>query len=484
MLPDFRFVYHSHAGGKMSIDLDPIKRAPRPTGFRPVASIKGAPGTGLVATVMAVLLVHAQPALADGGDAAVPTSGTTVPHTQSESNVTLNNTNDGSNADNDSGQVNDSYQPKGIQLGQFLFLPKVETEETYNSNVFATQVNVKDDLLTTIHPEINLRSQFTEHELDFVVKGDQQFYQTYSQDDQTNGEADLNGRYDFSKNTQGSFLSQAYSSHEDRSSPDPSKVVSPTPVQGLINRANIKSQFDRFSFVGEVEADRLTYDDVKTSTGSLIPNTDRNRWELSVRERGAYEMFPGYAAVMQVTENTHIFDKTEDRYGYDRGSTGYRAETGIGVDVSKLIRGDFLLGYFQQSYNDSRLTDAGGLSMRAVFNWTPTKLTIIVPTIDRTVSDTTTAQASAYDRSSLTVTVRHELQRNIILSGFAGLYYDQYTGVQNQDDITYDTRARVTYAFNSNLYVGAEVGFQSRHSEADLQSFDQLTSMVKLGVQY
>jgi len=70
------------------------------------------------------------------------------------------------------------------------------------------------------------------------------------------------------------------------------------------------------------------------------------------------------------------------------------------------------------------------------------------------------------------------------VTGFGGLYYDQLTGVQNQNDMTYEARAKVIYAFTPELYVGGEVGFLSRRSEAQLQSFDQLTTMVKLGVQY
>ncbi len=439
------------------------------------------PGVGL-AVLVGLAMIQGQPARADAGASETTPNARSA---QSESKVTLETDPAGKETTrSDAERTEDSYQPKGIDLGVFLFEPKIETSEMYNSNVFATQTNVKDDVMTKINPELNLRSEFTEHELDFAIKGDQQLYKNYSHDDQTNVEADILGRYDIGRDVQMNYLGIAYSSHQDRSTPDAVQGVVPTPIQGVLNTANIKAQFDRFSFLGEIKADRLTFDDVKTSNGGLILNTDQNRWELSVRERGAYEMFPGYAAVLQVTENSHIFDKTLDRSGFDRESSGYRAEAGVAVDISKLIRGDFLLGYFQQYYKDSRLPNAEGLTSRVVFNWTPTKLTIVIPSIDRTVTDTTTAQASALDRSALTLTVRHELERNIILTGFGGVYYDQLTGVQRQNDMTYQATARLTYAFTSELYVGGEVGFQSKRSEAQLGSFDQLTTMLKLGVQY
>jgi len=440
-------------------------------------------GASLIPAAIAAVVAGSPvaPALADNAPQTTPAK----PAGSSAANVTLQVNPDSNDADRpDSQRVSDSYQPKGIDFGDFLFLPKIEFGETYNSNVYGSQVDVRGDFLSTIRSELNLRSQFSEHQLNFSLVGEEDLYKTYSRDDQTNLTASVDGHYDYSKDTRINLSSQAFSSHEARSSPNTIQGEEPTPIQGILNRANIEEKSDRFSFLGEVETDRLTFDDVKTSIGSLIPNTDRNRWELSVRERGAYEMFPGYAAVLQVTENTHIFDKTLDRDGYDRGSSGYRAEAGVGIDLTHVIRGDFLLGSFQQFYHDSRLATAGGLSMRAVFNWTPSKLTIIIPSIDRSIFDTTTTQASAYDRSALTVTVRHELERNIVVTGFGGLYYDQLTGVQNQNDMTYEARAKVIYAFTPELYVGGEVGFLSRRSEAQLQSFDQLTTMVKLGVQY
>ena len=435
-----------------------------------------------VATAVVGILASSPGAFADSG-----TPSQAAPSDNSNdgaAKVTLQTTDNPDTNGPDSQRVNDSYQPKGIPVGEFLFLPKIETDESYNSNVYATQTNVKADVLTDIRPELNLRSQFSEHELNFSLTGDREIYSTYSKDNQTNGAATVDGRYDFNKDAQLSVFSQAYAQHEDRSSPYAVQGVEPTPTQGILNHVTFKDQYGRFSILGAAEVNRLTFYDVMTSTGSVINNADRDRWELSLRERGAYEMFPGYAAVLQVTENTHIFDRTLDHEGYNRNSTGYRAEAGLGVDITRLIRGDFLLGYFQQDYQDARLPSANGLSMRALFNWTPTKLTIVIPSIDRTVTDTTQSGASGLDRSAFTLTVRHELARNIVLTGFGGVYYDQLTGVQNQDDITYEARTKIIYAFSPEFYVGGEVGFMSKRSEAQLASFDQLTTMIKLGVQY
>ncbi|MFT2536360.1 outer membrane beta-barrel protein, partial [Escherichia coli] len=84
----------------------------------------------------------------------------------------------------------------------------------------------------------------------------------------------------------------------------------------------------------------------------------------------------------------------------------------------------FLVGYFKQDYNSSTLQSPSGLAVRAVFNWTPDKQTLIVPSLERSVLESTTAGASSMVRTALTVLARRELQRNLVASVFGGVYYD------------------------------------------------------------
>jgi hypothetical protein len=383
----------------------------------------------------------------------------------------------------DDERLHDAYQPKGVDLGLFLLLPKLELDEAYNTNLYAAQTDRKGEFVTVVRPELKLRSRFKEHALNIAVLAEQYLHRQYTDDNRLDAEVSVDGRYDFSSETQANVFQQFYARHEERGSPDDARGVKPTPTQGLVNRTSAKHQAGRYTFVGEVGVDRRAFEDVTGSTGTLIPNQDRDRWEFTTRGRAAYELFPGYAAVSELSVNTRRYDQAFDRNGYQRDSHGYRAEAGIGLDISQLIRGDFLVGYFSQDYKDPRFQDPKGVSVRATFNWTPTKLTIIVPTLERTVAETTTLGASSIVRSSASVTLRHELERNILLSGFAGVTYDNVRGVSNNNAWTYEARARATYAFSPELFAGGEVVEKIKKSEAAGGSFNQTVLMLRLGLQ-
>lgn len=405
------------------------------------------------------------------------------PRRQRGANVTKETNPEERGGKGDEERVHDSYQPKGIDLGQFLLLPKIELDETFNSNLYATQNNVRSDFVTVVRPELKLRSRFKEHALNVTATAEKYLHRRNHKENRLDGQLDVDGRYDFSSETQANVFQQFYARHEDRSSPDEAGGVEPTPISGFVNRTSVKHQFGRYTAVGEVGVDRRVFDPVQTSLGTTVPNQDRDRWELQARARGAYEMFPGYAAVAELSTNTRRYDQALDRNGFERDSWGYRAEAGVGVDISQLVRGDFLVGYFGQHYKDARLKDPSGLSVRAVFNWTPSTLTLIVPALERSVSETTTARASALVRTGATLTIRHELERNIVLSAYGSISYDETEGVSNNNAWNYEARVRGTYAFTPEFFIGAEIAERIKKSQAQNGGFNQTLFTVRLGLQ-
>lgn len=381
----------------------------------------------------------------------------------------------------DSARVDEAYQPKGIELGSFLLLPLLETDLQYNSNLFAQEKNPKGDLSTRIAPELKLRSRFATHALNITARAEQYLYKTYSDDNHTDASLLVDGRYDIERGSEATLLIDAGQRYEDRGSPDAAGGKTPTPTRSAQGTLGAKHQLGRYTFSGDVTSARRVYDNVETDRGTVINNHDRDRWENGVTGRASYEVFPGYAAVAEVSANSRNYDDRLDDAGYDRSSYGYRANAGIGIDISQLIRGDFLVGYLYQNYRDARLKDPSGLSFRATFNWTPSRLTVIVPSLERSVLETTQTNASAMVRTGFNLLVRHEYERNIVLTGIANVNYDQYEGL-SRSSWTYEARGRVIYAFNPELYTGGEIGYRKRDSELQGQSFQQVVMLLRLGV--
>lgn len=382
----------------------------------------------------------------------------------------------------DGDRMDASYQPKGVELGQFLLLPKMEVDEVFNNNIYSTTDDTKSDFITVARPELVLNSRFDRHMLNVAVTAENYSYAAHNAEDHFDTRAYVAGRLDVSSDSEINGLAQYAKRVEDRGSPDEAGGREPTETYVTEGQLGAKHRFGAFVLSGEGNAKRLEFSNVEGANGATLSNADRERDEFSGAVRGLYEMFPSYGAVLEVGGNKREYRLNRDRNGYDRSSTGQHVLTGVAVDVSSLVRGDFLVGYMRQNYNDAQLRDVSGPMVRATFNWTPTPQTLIVPSLEHSVAETTSRNVSGLKRLSANVLARYELRRNVLLSGFAGLSRDKYEGT-DQSTVFGETWGRVSYAFNPNVYVAGQVGYKQKEVDNIAGEYDQTTFMLRLGLQ-
>lgn len=388
---------------------------------------------------------------------------------------------DDDNGSNDKERVDESFQPKGLEVGKFLFFPLIENDITFNSNIYSTRDNVKSDLVTKIAPEFRLRSRFSEHSLNITGRVEEFVYKNHEKENHLDANLTADGRYDLSRDWEATGLLNYARQYEDRGSPDAVAGKRPTLTHLYSSRVGSKMREGRMTYAGNMTLDRRIFENVTTSTGSVINNSDRDRTEAEGELSTSYEMFPGYSVVGEVSANRRSYDSNRDDQGFQRSSWGYAARTGIGVDISQLIRGDFMVGYMAQNYEDPRFKDPQGLSVRASFNWTPSKMTVVVPSFERSIQETTTNQVSASVRSSAGLLVRHELERNVVLTMTTRVSNDYYKGT-GQSNWTYEARLRGIWSLAPEYYIGGEAGGRIRTSTVQSSEFKQATALLRFGL--
>lgn len=376
----------------------------------------------------------------------------------------------------------DQYQAQGVALGSFLLLPKVEVDLTRNNNIYASNHDKVGDFITTYRTEASLVSQFERHEISAQGRIERDEFHNYDRESVTNSYFRLAGRYDVTPRDVLNLAVFHTRDHEDRGSLDDAGGLHPTEYQyltfdasGVMNTGNLTSS------LGLLATNRQ-WDDTRTSTG-ITPSHFRNRNDYELKLREAYEFAPGYAAVVEATGIQRRYVHDRDQAGYRRDSDGVRLGTGLGLDISDVIRGDVLGGYMWQDYDDARLGSVDGAFVKIMLNWMPTRLTTVIPSFERSIEETTANGVAAMLSTSASVTVRHELQRNIILGSTLSYSEDE----QKNGDLTantYSGTVRATYLLNSSVYASAEVTEKHKLTNIDGRGFNQTTGMLRLGLQY
>ncbi len=383
----------------------------------------------------------------------------------------------------DQQRLADEYQPKGIEAGSFLVYPEATTEAIYSNNIYATKNNAVSDWVSKNKAGFRAQSRLNLHKFDFFGDIEKLFYRRETANDQVNGRFGFDGRYDLSRGTELTAAASAYWQHEDRGSPDATSGKDPTPVNGNIQTFGGRTSGGAWINSGEFSRHQMQFGNVQTAAGTTTLNSRRDRSEYKLTGRTAYEMFPGYYAVGYGVLNKRAYESSVNFGNVKRDSEGFAVYTGAGVDISQLIRGDFLVGYLRQNYESPALRDPSGLAVKVTLNWTPDRQTLIVPSIDREVLESTTTNVSGIMRTSASLLARRELQRNIIVTGYGSVFKDQYIGA-DKPSYGFETRGSLTYAFNANLFTQGEVGYRKRmaDSAAVVSGFNQTTTMLRLGV--
>src|SRR4051794_29631010 len=242
------------------------------------------------------------------------------------------------------------YDPLGVRMGSFLVFPSARVAETYDSNVFATTTNKKDDFYTTLSPSIAVQSDWNVHSLGFRASSDTKRYASLVSENVTNFAVRGDGRLDILRNIYALGGAGYQLLHEDRSSPD--SVNGKNPVEYHVTSANLGYVHEAGRLGARVNAtvDSYSFNNATSNTGAKIDQHARDRIVYTVTPRASYEIVPGYHAFLQASGNGRDYVRKFDAQGFQRSSKGWEVDAGTAIDFTHVINGEVFAGYLSQSY--------------------------------------------------------------------------------------------------------------------------------------
>ncbi len=371
--------------------------------------------------------------------------------------------------------------PTGIRMGGFLLYPEVSVSESLDDNIMSAASNEKSDYITVLGANAALESNWSRHSIKLAGDVKVGRYLDKSSEDYNDYRLSADGRYDISKNFNVAGGANVLFGHESRSSLDDANGTEPTQFSRMSINGSATKAFNKFSIKGGFVIDRFNYDDVTSSTGT-INNDDRDRLESMADLRLGYKFSPDYESFVRLKVNNRNYKDGIDDNGYNRDSNGYELTTGISFGGTGITFGDVFVGYRRQSFDDASLTTAEGVSGGLNITWNATALTTVNGGIVRTVEETTTVGASGIFRTEFTLSVDHELLRNMVLSAKVASTRNDYEGIKRTDnDFAFDFN--VDYKLFRNLYSNFNYGYSQRESDAQNVDYGKNVYMIRLSSQ-
>ncbi|MBI1180350.1 MAG: outer membrane beta-barrel protein [Alphaproteobacteria bacterium] len=375
------------------------------------------------------------------------------------------------------------YDPIGIRAGSFMVYPSLGVRAIYNDNIYAEPTDRKSDAIIAVQPAVYAKSLWERHSLTARLSGDIGIFTQHSSEDYQDARANLQGRIDIAEGSSLKIGLEGGRDHERRDSPDDARGLHPTIFYRLAPNIQWDQRFNRLSLRLTGDMEKLDFRDVQALNGAIINEDDRDRLSWDVEGRVGYDFVKsveGFASALY--DNRNYVSAVDDR-GFDRDSHGYGIFGGIILEVTGTMSAEAYAGYRRQDYKDPRLKSFGGFGGGLNLVWAPTKLTTVTVTGERVIEETTQKLESGVFASRLSVTVDHELRRNVIITLSGRFIRRDYQG-QSRTDETWQGSAGVEYKLSRHFRLRAGYTYNSRDSTAASENFEMNQAYVDLHADY
>lgn len=383
----------------------------------------------------------------------------------------------------------ENYDPRGVRIGSFLLFPVLELDEAYNDNVFAqpTGSGTTASFLQVIRPSAELRSNWSNHMLNFYARGIIGFYTAAPTQNYQDVSVGADGRLDIQRNWNTYGALSFNRRHEDPGLPNtvsgPSNV---TIYNQLAGSAGYYQKINRLSGRAEFSADNFNYYDNGLGVAQgVVPNSDRDRTELREALRLGYEFLDGYEFWVRGSLNQRLYATQVDATGFARNSTGWDVVGGITLDLGGLTTAEAFAGYLQQNYVNQGTPPLQGPQFGLLAYWNPLKELWVKPYVRRTVNEAAYVGDSGYLNTAMGLNVTYNLRPNIRLDG-RGDYtiadYQSFSSTNSRYDQYVTFGAGVTYSPVPEFFIGPSYQYVHRSSSQPGLDYSQNLILLRFGV--
>jgi hypothetical protein len=362
------------------------------------------------------------------------------------------------------------YEPVGIHSGSWMLNPSLTAGTLYDSNVFSSSTLQRSDIAAVVEPTLRARTLWERHGLDLKVGLQSTQYNNNAGLDQTSYGIRGNGWIDVTRDL--AVLTSFQASHLNEgvgTLSSPVNAAQPTPYDLLSGDVTVRKQFNRWATSMGVGVESYNFGSTRAMDGTIIRQDARDGQIYSVHGRTdyAFSANAGWFAAAEYNQRDLRGTTTQNL-----DSRGYRALTGLNIALTKLVTGEFAVGYAQQRFEDLAIGTIDGPTYRAMLSWRPTRTIDVSFKAEQIVTQTSDTSATGVVANSLQLSVDYELLRNVIISVAGGIEKDRFHDQIRSDKVT-TIDSRIKYLPNRFGTISLFHRYSQRDSNIPGFSYDK-----------
>ena len=370
----------------------------------------------------------------------------------------------------------------GTQIGAVSFQAQAVADLGFNDNVFAQGTGVKSDFFVDYGARFDADYHYDGFRANLSLNGQQRQYFSLSNEDFWQGGTRLQLSDQLGTDL-GVFLDGGVQRLEVPRT-DPNTINGFKPATYLLYDAETGTTIgsgDHNLVTLTTGYSQTIYDQSFGAEGQIITN-DRDRQEIFGDARFDHTFFGSQKFFVEIRPDGRSFGRDVDASGFRRASNGVRTDTGFQLDLDSLFLVSLSGGYQTQSYVDPRFGQIDEPDLTAEILWSPTQLTQLDLKFLHEYYEDIFDNSPGYTHNMTTVTLSHELRRDILLKLDAS-YDDRQLerSVRHYDILT--SEARIDYEIVRGITVGIDYMSQNLTSNTT-RTFDDNIVMLSFKKQF
>ena len=314
-------------------------------------------------------------------------------------------------------QLGRDYGAIGLRTGAFLIFPRLEAEVGVSNNVALASQGEQEDLLFRFAPAVDLRSDWSRHQLDLSASTVVDRHADQTQLDRETWDIGARGRLDV-----GDYASLSAEGRVSQLQEEPfsSGVDAAQAILSRYRRDFValrgSRQVGRTRLSATAAYTNFAFEDLDLGNGVLGSQANRDREQVTLAAQGEYALSPGAVAYAQLSHTTTEFRLPGSAVDPARDSRTWRLLGGFNADLPGLLRGTIAAGYTRRDF-DSELHDPiDGFSAEAELTYFHDASTNFILSARRLLQEAPTGGSNAFFDTSVRLTAERTVRRNVLLS--------------------------------------------------------------------
>jgi len=375
------------------------------------------------------------------------------------------------------------YDPLGVRLASLLVYPSAQLGVGYSTNVFGSANNPTSDAFFAFDPRLTVQSDWSRHAAGFHASGAFRRFAEATLKNENGFSVGTDGRLDVGPS---SYLNASIGGTRDYeaqySGSFPQNAA--RSVEYFRKNAMFRATYQgaRLKIIGSTDITDFNFRDTQLLNGAVLDQDFRDRTIYRGSGRVELALSPDTAGFVQATYSS-IGYKRPLTTGGNRDGHEFRVLGGATLDLTALIRGSIGLGYVRRDYDSPAFKSFGGLSADIRLQYFPSQITTVTLSAQRKIEDSILANSSGYFVNAVSLSVDHELLRNLLLNAEFDYQRNVFQTVTRRDQM-FRVTGGARYLINRSLTLSANTTYFDRTSSGlpTGQQFDEWRGTLSLTI--